>query len=139
MQSVTSNAVAQAFNGMEVTESGYADPNYPQNGWYTKYACGIIVEDFLISHSSAAFTARGSLYISDKSSNIPVALKAKTQPIVANASVKSVYSSGKNGVWVACTNEGSDSNTKVYYQLVSHSSGNITNIIVRFHIVGWWK
>lgn len=138
MQSVTSNAVAEAFNGMEVTESGYTDLNTPNNGWYVKYKCGLIVEDFIVSHR-VTFTALGNIYKYDTSLPLPVALKLNTKPVSVSASIESVRSSGIQGAWVGCTNENSDSNTRLYYQLLCYYGYSNAYITVRFHVVGFWK
>lgn len=139
MHSVTSNAVAQSFKGMTVTECGYCNPSSDYKGWYIKYDNGFIEEYFVVSTSFSSMSAMGSLYVVERSASIPISLKSGTKTQFVSGSIESVYSAGRKASWISCTNEGSDSNTKIYYQVISSLSSGVSNMVIRFHVVGFWK
>ena len=139
MNPVTSNAVYQSFKGMTVTECGYCNPESDYKGWYIKYDNGLIEEYFVRSTTFSSMTASGSLYVVERTAPIPIPLKSGTTPQLVSGSIQSVYSSGKKSAWIASTNEGSDTNSIIYYQIISPLSNGASNMIIRFHVVGFWK
>lgn len=140
MQSVTSNAVALAFKGMEVVECGKIYPDREaQDNWYIKYGCGLIEEWWTYSGVIDDLSPAGNIFTSNKAITFPIPLKQGTKALSFDVRNQCTYGQTPQ-LWFGTTNDKTDDNTKqgiAYYSWYRYTG--MANVNVRFHLVGFWK
>ena len=135
MHSVTSNAVALAFKGMEVVECGKIDND---KGFYIKYACGLMEQWNCRSFGDTTLNQMYNLYSAYVTIEFTKPYKAGTVPLSYSAYVPTIYGSTPN-VWFGTSNDGTVSNTQIPMEVISYYPYNLNGVSYYVHTVGFWN
>jgi hypothetical protein len=135
MQSVTSNAVASAFNGFEVEEYG----KIGTNGYYVKYSNGLMEQYEEKTFPNVTLAGSGEIKSTQFSVNLAKAYKTSTTPIQVDIHVPSIYARTPV-VWLKQgENSTSETNTNVVLNINANYPYNLNSQKYILHTKGWWK
>ena len=135
MQSVTSNAVASAFNGFEVEEYG----KIGTNGYYVKYANGLMEQYEEKTFPNVTLAGSGEIKLTTFTVNLSKTYKTGTTPIQVDIHVPSIY--GRTPVvWLKQgENSVTETNTNVVLSINASYPYNLNGQKYILHTKGWWK
>ena len=135
MHSVSSNAVAKAFNGFEVEEYG----KISTNGYYVKYANGLMEQYEEKTFPNQTLTGSGEIKSTSFTTTLAKAYKNGTTPIQIDIHIASVYSRTVV-VWLRQgDNYATESNSSVVLSICAAYPYNLSGNKYILHTKGWWK
>lgn len=135
MQSVSSNAVAEAFNGFEVEEYG----KIGTNGYYVKYANGLMEQYEEKTFPNVTLQSSSGVYMySGMSVSLTKAYKTGTTPIDVEIHLSVIYGITPR-IWIGSGNNGTENNNTVVFDVFSDYPYGLNGTKYFLHTKGWWK
>lgn len=135
MHSVSSNAVALAFKGMEVVECGKIDND---KGFYIKYACGLMEQWNYRTFGNTTLNQMYNIYSAYVTMEFTKPYKVGTVPIQYSGYVPTTRGASPS-VWFGNSNDGSTTNTEMRMEIFSFYPYNLSGIEYYVYTVGFWK